>query len=434
MPREVSGVLAVEGVETGDGRMIDRDALTWGDGPWPLRWQPMSTWGHDNALVVGTITRLWRDDANIRVEAYLHDDSNVEEVRSAVARVAELIASGSVGVSIGFDDESVELRLKLSIWEEWQAEREAWEAWWEGDTDEMPERPPPEEKGDRVVLDKWSSDDMLWVFTAGRVREATIVDTGAIAEAALELAPDEIAVAASLGFAASLTAKDRTAAFSNPNFGASGDEDPRLVWQEPQRSEEPGGWGAPLTVNGDGTLYGHATLRYRCHGSFEMCIPPPDHGGDLSRFLIGDATGTGIPTGPLVLDTSHGVDDQGRVKSSEWLANTGMTVADVTAGFDAHGMWIAGRTRPGITARELAALRGSGLSAEWHPIGGKLRCVGVLAVNASGYTVQRVVTNERGIAAALFTLGATCCGEQKTLDDRVATLERALAAVMRRGV
>ena len=428
MPREFSGVLAIEGIETGDGRMIDRDALSWGDGPWPLRWQPMSTWGHDNALVVGTITRLWRDSDNIRTEGYLHDDSTVEDVRAAVARVSELIATGTVGVSIGFDDETVEVRLKKELYDEWRAEMEAWMS------GEPPEQTDPEEVDGRVILDKWSSDDMLWVFTAGRVREATIVDTGAIAEAALELAPDEIAVAASLGFAASLSTKDRTAAFSNPNFGASGDEDPRLVWQEPQRAEEVGGWGAPLTLTDDGALYGHATLRYRCHGSFEMCITPPDYGGDLSRFLIGDATGTGIPTGPLVLDTSHGVDDQGRVKSSEWLANTGMTVADVSAGFDAHGMWIAGRVRPGITDRELAALRGSGLSAEWHPIGGKLRCVGVLAVNASAYTVQRVVTNERGIAAALFTLGATCCGETKSIDDRVATLERALAAVMRRGV
>ena len=208
--------------------------------------------------------------------------------------------------------------------------------------------------------------------------------------------------------------------FSNPMFGIDGHTDPRLVHQAPQRPEEPAGWGAPLTVTEDGRVYGHATLRTRCHGAYAACLPPPDHGGDLANFLIGDATGSGVPTGVITLDTTHGVTADGGVKSHDHLADTGRAVADVTAGFDQHGMWVSGKLRPGLTDRELAALRGSTLSGEWHPIGGKPRLVGILAVNSPGYLVQR-----HGIAASagvLYTTGAVCCDDAASFEDKLTVL------------
>lgn len=434
MPRRWEGIVAIEGQLTGDGRLIDPNALTWEEGPWPLQFGLVG--GHE-APIIGQVDRIWRDGANIRAEGVFHDDSNVGEVRDLAARAIELIDAGTLGASIMIDNETVELRVKKEVWEEWQAEMEAWL------NDEVPEPDDPDTDADgRIILERFASDDMVEAVTTARIRHVAFVDVAAFAETELEVEPVEAgepALAASLtivgtvGLAASIRIEDRARAFANPNFGESGEVDPRLVWQEPQRPEETGGWGCPLTILDDGSLYGHATLRYRCHGSFAACLPPPDSDGDFSRFLIGEAI-PGIPTGPIVLDTTHGVDERGRVKSSEWLADTGRAVADVTVGHDRHGMWVAGMVRPGITDREMAALRGSTLSAEWHPVGSRLRLVGILAVNGPGYLVQRHNVARNGVAAS-FTIGARCCpGESRTLDERVTTLERIAADLLRKGI
>lgn len=430
-PRPFEGIIAIEGQLTGDGRLLDRGALRWESGPWPVKFR-REDMTHAGA-VVGEVTRIWRDGDNIRAAGVLHSESTDSQTLAEVNRLIELLESGSVGVSVGLDDETVELRVKKEAYDEMVAEMEAWM------NDEVPEPEDPETDEDgRVILDRFSVDEWVQAFTDARVREVSVVDVAALADAGVEVEPalvDEegepvaasIVLVDTIGLAAALSVEDRAIAFANPEFGADGDADPRLVWQTPQRPEEVGGWGCPLTIEEDGCLYGHATLRYRCHGSFSSCLPPPDSGGDFSRFLTGEAV-PGIPTGPIILDTDHGI-AQGRVKSETWLADTGRAVADVTVGHDRHGMWVAGRIRPGITDRELASLRGSTLSAEWHPIGAKLRLIGILAVNAPGYLVQR-----HGVAAS-YTIGAQCCpGEQLTVEDRLAALEGSMAYLLRRGV
>lgn len=430
MSRAWTGILALlgssEGQGTGDGRAIDAGAIYWDDdqAPWPLKWDRDE--GDHSAPIVGEISRVWYDGDLLRGEGVLHDDSADEETLSAVNRVIELLEAedGPVpGVSVELDSETVELRVDKVKWDQWQEEMEAWM------DDEVPEPEEPEVKDGRVVIDTIKFNDWLEVLTEARFRGAAIVDNGAFADAS-------ISVAAAIALAASNSLSAITKAFANPMFGIDGNDDTRLVWQTPQRPEEIGGWGCPLTIEDDGTIYGHATLRFRCHGAFASCMPPPDHGGDLSNWLIGDATGTGIPTGPITLDTTHGVDDRGRIKSHDHLANTGVAVADVASGFDSHGMWVSGKLRPGVTDRELAALRGSTLSGEWHVIGGKQRCVGVLAVNSPGYLVQR-----RGIAASngtevLFTAGASCCEEELVLadKDRISILEDLVAGLVQESV
>lgn len=407
MPREWNGILAFEGQATGDGRWLDANSIIWEDAqaPWPLKFDQEE--GDHTAAVVGVITRIWRDGPAIRGEGFLHDDSDDEVTAAAVARIIELLEAEDgpvLGVSIELDSEQVELRVDKATWEQWQAEQEAWMA------EEVPEPEDPDVSADgRVVVERFAFDDWLEAVTSARFRGAALVDTPAFADASIGLA-------AAIALAASLDGSDP---FAPPNFGPDGDHDPRLVWQTPQRGEEVGGWGAPLTVTDDGRVYGHATLRSRCHGAYAACLPPPDHGGDLSRFLVGDATGKGIPTGVITLDTTHGVTADGKIKSHDHLADTGRAVVDVNAGFDQYGLWVAGKLRPGVTDRELAALRGSTLSGEWHPIGGKQRLVGILAVNSPGYLIQR-----RGVAASagvLYTTGASCCEEQ-TLEEMVAIL------------
>ncbi len=406
MPRRIAGIIAQEGIPTGDSRIIEPGALTWGTGPWPLRWQPRDTSGHSDSLQVGSINRIWRDGQNIRAEGEL-SDSRIAEIRAAVDRFAELADAGTVGVSIGMDDDTAELRVKKEL------------IWWMEEDGEPPARDTTPDQDGRVRFAKFSVDDMRWHILSARIREVTAVDTPAFVDAALSLTGSQI------GLAAAMSGPDP--AFADPHFGADDKEDPRLVWQPANRPDELSGWGCPLTITDDEAFFAHVALRTRCHGAFAACIPPPGN-DDFAHFLIGEAT-TGVATGPIILDTDHGVDEQGRVKSHTHLADTGRSVADGAAGSDRHGVWIAGRLRPGLTAREKAALKGSTLSGEWHPIGGRLRLVGVLAVNSPGYLVRR-----RGLAAGL-TLGATaCCDDNDDWTVRLDRLEAAVAGLYRLGV
>ena len=393
------GILTLTGPDTmtGDGRSFDAGAVYWDppEAPWPFKFE------HDGPTV-GQVNELWYDGTTLRGKGVFHDDSADLETQTLAARAIELLDVW--GVSIELDSEVLEVRVKAEVWDQIEADYKRINE----DGDALPEV--PGEKDGRVTTDETSFDDALRVFTSARFRGAALVDTAAFNDA-------KVAIKASLALAAA----NGESPFQNPKFGADGDHDPRLVWQKPQRPEESPGWGCPFTVTDDGRVFGHVALRYRCHGAFAACVPPPDSGGDFSYFLTGEAE-RGTATGPVILGTTHGVTDDGRVKSHNHLADTGQAVADVIVGTDSHGTWCAGRLRPGVTERQIADLKGSSLSGEWHPINGKLRLVGILAVNSPGFLVQR-----RQLAlAASFTTGADCCPDADPMAMKVAELEREL--------
>lgn len=409
MPIPWEGILAVEGEQTGDGRLLDRGAVRWSTGPWPLKWEPTGT--HDGP-VVGDVAEVWRSGAEIRGRGTLHDDSRDPGVRAAVARIAELAEARLAGLSVGLDDESAELRIKADQVKTW----EEWEAAYAADAERIEEEAAAARKtGGRVTVASWSTDDTLLAVTDGRLRHVAVTDQPAIV--GTDLSPKALAASSGMirtpGAALEVPSPDpvtaslRDAAFSNPNFGPDGDSDPRLVFQRRERPEETDGWGCPFTVEDDGRVYGHLATDSRCHGAYSTCVTAPDSGGDFSMFLTGEAV-RGVPTGPIILGTTHGVNPDGTVKSYDHLADTGQAVADVTVGRDSHGTWVAGRVRPGITKAQLAALRGSALSGEWLPYGPHLRLRGILAVNSPGYAVQRTPAAVAASGGRVFTASPTC--------------------------
>jgi hypothetical protein len=101
------GVLAIEGQVTGDGRLLDAGSLYWETLPLPLIWDRED--GDHTGMVVGSVDRIWRDGANIMGEGSLADSEDAD-TRAAVQRVRELINDGAVGVSVGLDSETMELR------------------------------------------------------------------------------------------------------------------------------------------------------------------------------------------------------------------------------------------------------------------------------------------------------------------------------------
>lgn len=303
-----------------------------------------------------------------------------------------------------------------------------------------------EDKGEYTVVGRWKSTDEVRAILSGSLYEVTATDIPSLAGTGFRVytedddAPE--AVAASL----------RMSVFANPGFGVDGDADPRLVWQTPRRSDEVGHWGCPFTVEDDGRVYGHLATVARCHGAYGVCktIEDIDPTYDFSAYTTGEAE-RGVSTGPIVIGTTHSVGPDGTIKGYDWLAHTGMAVADVAIGKDQHGIWVAGKVRPGITPAQLAALKGSALSGEWLPYGPKLRLAGILAVNGPGFLIER---NKKPVTAAVYTnspivacggdsqeddCGCGCPGDvpattEVTPQDRIAFLEDALAKSLRNGI
>jgi hypothetical protein len=387
------GVIAIEGEPTGDGRMMEEGSLRWDGGTWPLLWS-RSDGGHQ-ASVVGYADEIWRDGNLIKAAGHL-SDSEDDQAQADVTRVSELLREGAVGTSVALDDETAEIRV----------ERQAID---KGET------PDDESAGgeevddeDRIVVMRFRAGEEMQVTTDARIRHIAVVDTPAFAESEIAMADDEGMAAVGAHPRARIAAVEPgdSEAFANPQFG--GDNDDRLVRQEPERQGESVTYGCPLVVTDDGHVYGHAALWGRCHAGFaSQCVAPPRE-GNYDRFLTGEAI-PGVRTGPLTVGTTHADLTVSGDEAMRHYSDTGRAVADVTVGEDDYGIWVAGKLRPTATSDDVAELRGSSLSGDWRPIGGRLRLVGILAVNQPGFMVQRQASEEA--VAAAITAGPCCADD-----------------------
>lgn len=96
------GVLAPEGVWSGDGRQFAPDALRFRDLPLPLTWQKATDAGHDGSIVVGAIRSIERVDGMMRASGTFLRTPEADEV------VGLLVEFGKFGVSVDADDAEFE--------------------------------------------------------------------------------------------------------------------------------------------------------------------------------------------------------------------------------------------------------------------------------------------------------------------------------------
>ncbi len=418
LPIIVEGVIAQEGIASGDGRMIERGAITWeGVLPAPLLWDRQD--GDHSAMVVGSVVEVERrgDDIWSRAQLSVSDDP---ETQAAVARVQELFNEGAVGVSIALDDDAHELRVKRELVEE---EIESLEAVQEDEgaqeaADDLKEA---ETDGDRVVVYKYAADDALDVTVSGRLRHVAIVDT-----AALLTEPDKrMAIAAS----GALTTSEWAGLahfFDDPRFGEPGSDD-RLRYDPGT-----GQWSCPVTVGEDGRVFGHvAAWGYCLRGRPDRCVTPPE--GDLETFMRAYAPAAGGKrTGVICVGGGHAQTGVGAAEATRFYDNTGRAVADVRVGRDRYGIWLAGMTRPGAAKDDIYTLQASDVSGHWEPdqTTGRFRLCGLPAVNVGGfpkglYTYRDVMD---GLAASAG-LEDDCGCEEPTMLDLKAQLDRLESAI-----
>jgi hypothetical protein len=235
-------------------------------------------------------------------------------------------------------------------------------------------------------------------------------DAGAADGAAGEGAPDGVGdeIAASVGGARPLGAS-RPAAASGP---ASGARHATAVRRPAWWFTDPGLDGpTALHVGTDGRIFGHLAAWDVPHiGMPGQRITAPRSPSGYAYFRTGAvlcADGSEVPVGHITLDTGHAATALDHGAAAAHYDSTGTVVADVAAGEDAYGIWVAGALRPHVTDDVAAVLRAAALSGDWRRVGGHLELVAALAVNVPGFPVPRARARvASGQPLALVAAGA----------------------------
>lgn len=365
------GTLGVEGELTGDGRLIQPNSLRW-ETPLPLRYVYADVGGHDGAVTVGTILTVTRKPGG-----KLWGTGTIDLDTPAGVAAAGEVGKGRGGVSMDLDDVSFEIRvvqelldedpmLGMMLGHDHAEEEEAVE-----------DAPPPEVDADgRVKVAEIGSADEVRVTTDGRVRAGTIVGIPAFIGAFITLT--DATPAPAVDMPAALAASAAPAA-------------PPAAWfAAPDLGEV-----TPLTVSNTGRVFGHLAAWGTCHTSHTapgQCVTAPHSATGYSYFhtgaIVTDA-GTEVAVGHLTLNTRHAGDRLSAVAAAAHYEDTGAVVADVVAGEDTHGIYVAGAIRPTATDQQVRELRSSPLSGDWRRLNGNLELVAALGVNVPGFPIPR---------------------------------------------
>lgn len=382
----VSLVVVVEGIQTRDRRFIEAGALTHAALPLPILAQtrnPDGGSGHDGAEIIGRMDTLHRvpgpDMISRQTGQPFPDGTFVWVATGEIGpdhAATDLVRRGYLtGNSADLVDVTVEM-----VW---------------------PDDPDDDDEGFFI------SEPEQVRLTSGQIAATTLVPIGAFGEAyvaldgggpvapAADLDPALVAAAwrsADIGDDTCLpcaAADDRRF----PAITAAGESDlpPMGAFADPELTE-------PTALRYDGNrVYGHLALWGTCHiGVVGQCLTPPRSATGYAYFQTGavvawDGTdAVEVPTGVLTVGTGHAAARLGARATADHYDNTGTAVADVAAGEDEHGIWVAGTLRATATDERVAELLAAPLSGDWRRIGGSLELVAALAVNVGGFPVPRV--------------------------------------------
>lgn len=368
------GVIAREGEMTGDGRLIEDGALRWDDLPIPLRVAFKDVGGHDGAEVCGRIETVERRDGG---DIYA---TGTFDLGSAVGTEAFRQVSEQMSNGVSIDTDDVTFRVM---------EREDANVPGAG-SDDTPD------EGGRVQVMQVASDDSIMVIESARLRAATLVAVPAFATARVYAAgqapstsePAERDENVDFGAETARSAGADPLSRDSLTAAAIPTAPPEAWFKDPQLTGP-----TALVVEDDGRVYGHIAAWGTCHiGQIGKCVEPPTSPSNYAYFRTGalrTAEGTSVAVGHLTMGTGHAGPRDSANAAAEHYDNTGTVFADVAAGEDAYGIWVAGSLRPGITAEQVRVARSAPISGDWRTIRGSLELVGALAVNVPGFPVPR---------------------------------------------
>jgi hypothetical protein len=398
-PKFIIPLVIPEDADSGDGRKFEKNAITFRDLPLPLMWQVKTGEGHSGAVVVGRIDHMERTERGIG-NAYGYFDTG-----SYAREVERLIRHGFVkGVSADMD--------KFEATEE------------EGDEPEIQAA-----KSSKKTMGK----DRITINKA-RVMGITIVPKPAFQECMIFLDseqqttnPQEETVLEDGIYVDDVDELDASSLVACAFVAGAIPVTPPANWFENPKLSGP----TPLTIDDDGRVYGHIAAWQTNHIGLPFGTKPPRSRTKYSYFHTGvvktDA-GNSVPVGQLTLAGGHASLEASAQEAVKHYDDTASAFADVHAGEDSYGIWVAGGLRPGTTPEQVRAARASAPSGDWRPIRGSLELVAVCQVNVPGFPIARARVAS-GAVMALVAAGASTLAKMKSdplteLQDRIAKLER----------
>lgn len=320
------GVLAVEGTESGDGRIFNLGSLDWATLPLPLMYQPANVGGHNASVVAGLITHVARQGNEIKGWGHVYGNMLAGEHGQGIQNMME-----AGGVSVDVD------KVKDADVEEVFA-----------DADEGGFMAKPE----------------TTIFNRGRVRGATLVAFPAFVEAKLAFTGKTMTASVhqscGCGEATVLVASGHTITIP--------DLPPAEWFQKPTDVKM---YGA-LTITDEGRVFGWVAPSDTMHRSVRKVVPM---GGrvDYSRWMNKEtivAGGHRVKTGVLTMGCGHAAtSNYGTLQNrKDHYDNTCSIFANAVVGEEpGKGVWFAGALRHGVTADQVTAALGSSLSGDWQP-------------------------------------------------------------------
>lgn len=439
-------VVIIEGQPTGDGRAIAVGALDWRVPPIPLMGLATEThdpegWDqNDPAVICGRIDGFSRSEGENGTQLisangfYLPNENGMyfAELNEAMGRmgVSADVAAAASEVTIGeVDAQGWPIEMTDNITEgtimgvtvcPYPAFEGAYIVL--GDGGEMPEPTPiPQTSDDAPVV---PATPPAAVTAGGQLvrfstyEECLPCDTGM-----------EVIVASGAG-----PTKPPKSWFENPAF-TEGDGRLVEILDKRGRREIGGKYACPLTITADGRVFGHIAPWGICHtGIGAKCVTAPPSAANYAHFKRGQhvvtAEGDTVRVGVITMDAGHAATSGiGASAAMAHYDNTALAAADVNAGEDEYGIWVAGAMKPHVTEDQIAKLRASSISGDWRNIGGQLEMVAALAVNQPGFPLA-VVDHGLGQVDSMVASGASIMHRLKHPDVSDSEGDTALRAAM----
>lgn len=340
MYRSFSGVLAVIGTPTDDGRMFAEDIrLAFRDFPLPLLWQKQSDVGHFSSYTVGAIESAHIEGTQIVGTGYLLNTPEADEA-------AVQVEHGLTGPSVDLGDTEWEIR------------------------DENGRTITEEELWDLPMDAK-----LLQVVLAAKVLAATLVSTPAFGQTSITLGD---MVERGSDAPAALVAAG--VAYEPPVFPFEFFTDP--LFEGPMLPH----------MTADGRIQGHLAVWNVCHtGIQDRCVMAPHSATEYSWFHtsppVQTSSGQTVRVGRLTVGGGHAAPSLGVGPAVAHYDDTGTCFALVHVGEDPYGIWFSGVPAPGASAEQIARGLAAPLSGDWRMVGGNLELVAALAVNTPGFPI-----------------------------------------------
>jgi hypothetical protein len=387
-----------EEMESGDGRKFKKDSLDFRELPLPLLWQIKTASGHDGSVVVGRIDHMERTDQGIG-NAYGVFDSG------AYGREAErMVREGFIrGVSADLD--------------KFEASEEEDEI-----GDEASEKDSKKIGGGKINIDQARVMAVTIVpkpaFEECRIYLDENTNAGESQEEDMEKMPDGI-------YVEDMDEMDAGAIVACGMIAGAIPTVPPATWFSDPKLTGP----TPLTVDDHGRVFGHIAAWHVNHIGMSYGTRPPRSKSKYSFFHTGVIRADDdkdYPVGQLTLAGGHASLEASALDAARHYDDTGSAIADVHAGEDQHGIWVAGALRPSASPEQIRALRASAPSGDWRPINGALELVAVCQVNVPGFPIARARVAS-GQVYALVAAGAQVLARMKS--DPVADLAQRIAAL-----